>query len=60
MTRYCNEIKVAMEQFNYDKNIFMNNFVYFNSCTMSLLQIGELAGRISDELRNNSDIPWKR
>ena len=38
----------------------MNNFVYFNSCAMSLMQIGELSGRISNELRNSSDIPWKK
>ena len=60
MIRYCNEIKIAMKQFNSDKTIFMDNFLYFNSCTMSLLQIGELAGRISAELKDSSDIPWKK
>ena len=60
MIRYCQEIKIAREQFNSDKNVFMNNFVYFNSCAMSLMQIGELSGRVSEELRESTDIPWKK
>ena len=60
---YCNEIKDTHTYFNNDKNLFFDKekgFVYRNSITMPILQIGELAKNLSEEFRtSNKDIPWR-
>lgn len=61
IVRYCDEIECALLQFDRDKTLFISNPVFFNACCMPLMQIGELAKRLSDELlANNQDIPWKQ
>ena len=40
--------------------VFAENVTYQNACCMCILQIGELAGKLSDEARAQlSDIPWR-
>lgn len=60
---YCDEIKGTHDFFKNDKELFYDKdkgFVYRNSITMPILQIGELAKNLSDELRKeNKDIPWR-
>ena len=49
---YCLQIKETHEYFNNDKNLFLNDekgFIYRNSITMPILQIGELAKVLSEE-----------
>ena len=59
--KHCDEIKMAMDMFGASKDVFLNNPVFLNSCSMSLLQIGELARKLSDEfIGETSDIPWKQ
>ena len=60
---YCNEINETHTHFNNDKTLFFNKekgFVYRNSITMPILQIGELAKNLSEEFKeSNKDIPWR-
>ena len=36
------------------------NFVYLDSCSFSTFQIGELVGKLSDDLKNkHKEIPWQ-
>ena len=60
---YCDEIQKTHVFFNSDKDLFFDaekGFVYRNSITMPILQIGELAKNLSDEFRQeNKSIPWR-
>ncbi|MCM1055376.1 MAG: DUF86 domain-containing protein [Bacteroides sp.] len=60
---YCLEIKNTHFYFKNDRQLFMNKeigFIYRNSITMPILQIGELAKILSEDFLNNyADIPWK-
>ncbi len=61
IARYCDEIEYALTQFHRDKSLFLSDPIFFNACCMPLMQIGELAKRLSNELLiNNQDIPWKQ
>lgn len=60
---YCLEIKDTHEYFKQDKELFTNDksgFIYRNSITMPILQIGELSKMLSVEFLNEyTKIPWK-
>ena len=60
---YCNEINDTHTYFNNDRKLFFDKekgFVYRNSITMPILQIGELAKSLSEDFRiSNKDIPWR-
>ena len=60
---YCKEIGDTHIYFNNDKTLFFNKekgFVYRNSITMPILQIGELTKNLSEEFKSsNKDIPWR-
>ncbi len=60
---YCTEIKDTHNYFKQDKELFTNEkcgFIYRNSITMPILQIGELAKTLSTEfLDEYTKIPWK-
>lgn len=62
IAKYCDEIKQTHEFFQSDKEKFYSDdgFVYRNSVTMPILQIGELSKNLSDDFRKeNATIPWK-
>ena len=60
---YCLEIKDTHDYFKQDKELFINEkhgFIYRNSITMPILQIGELSKMLSTEFLNEyTKIPWK-
>lgn len=60
---YCLEIKDTHDYFSHDKELFTNEkngFIYRNSITMPILQIGELSKTLSVEFLNKyTKIPWK-
>ena len=57
---YCMQIKAAQDMFGNQEATFMNNIVYQNACCMCILQIGELAGRLSNDAQTAiHEIPWK-
>lgn len=61
IVEYCNQVRQAIDVFGDDEAVFLANQVYQNACCMCLLQIGELAGKLSPEaLAETADIPWKQ
>ena len=46
---YCQKIQLTVERFGKDMEIFLNDTDYRDSVSMNLLQIGELAGKLSEE-----------
>lgn len=60
---YCTQIRDTHDYFKKDKDFFINEkdgFIYRNSISMPILQIGELAKTLSEEFLNEySAIPWK-
>lgn len=60
---YCEQIEQTHEYFHDDKVLFLSEeegFVYRNSVAMPILQIGELAKRLSGEyLGTHRSIPWR-
>ncbi len=60
---YCLEIKDTHDYFKQDKELFINEkcgFIYRNSITMPILQIGELSKMLSEGFLNEYiKIPWK-
>lgn len=57
---YCEEIFKTQKYFGNEYNLFRNNFIYKNAISMSILQIGELAGHLSEDFRDyHNEIPWR-
>ncbi|HEY5583718.1 MAG TPA: HepT-like ribonuclease domain-containing protein [Ruminiclostridium sp.] len=60
MANYCNEIQETVNRFGKTFEAFESDFVYRNACTMCILQVGELAGKLSEEFKlAYPEIPWK-
>lgn len=61
--RYCDEIAGTHLAFNNDKELFFsedNGFIYSNSITMPILQIGELVKNLSEDFTSKyNSMPWK-
>lgn len=57
---YCEDIEATIGRFGKDKEIFDADRDYRNSVCMSLLQIGELTGHLSEEFREStkSTVYW--
>lgn len=49
MTEYCHDVLLALRMFSCDENIFFSNRVFRHACAMPIMQIGELARRLSDD-----------
>ena len=61
VVRYCKEVQMAVNRFGRDENIFSHDPVYMNSCSMPMLQMGELAKKLSDRfIASTPDIPWRQ
>ena len=60
---YCSQIQQTHQYFHDDQELFFNTqdgFVYRNSVAMPILQIGELAKRLSEAyLKEHKDVPWR-
>lgn len=57
--KYCGDIGTLMARFNTDFERYKTDISFQYSCNMCIIQIGELANRLSDETKgNNKDIPW--
>ena len=58
---YCKQIEGTLGRFNWDKKSFCTDYVFFNACNMCVIQIGELAGNISNDFRGtHTEIPWRQ
>ena len=57
---YCEQIEEACRVFDASQEAFVSNTVFQNACCMCILQIGELAGKLSVEMQSQTpDIPWR-
>ena len=60
---YCAQIQQTHQYFQDNQALFFdiqNGFVYRNSVAMPILQIGELAKRLSEDyIKENKAIPWR-
>ena len=58
---YCEKIQLTVKRFGEDLDIFLNDSDYRDSVSMNLLQIGELAGKLSDDYVQGSkaQIDWR-
>ncbi len=61
MIDYAKQIDEANEMFHADLETLKNNSVYRNAVAMCVLQIGELAGKLTEDFRSetSSEIPWR-
>ena len=58
--RYCKDIANAVARFGDSFDVFSNDIDFYNSVSMSIMQIGELVGGLSDEFKDatRSQMPW--
>lgn len=60
MIKYCKDIGILMTRFNTDFERYKTDISFQYSCNMCIIQIGELANRLSDEIKeSNKNIPWR-
>ena len=57
---YCTEIAQTIERYGKSFEVFASDPDYQKSVSFSLLQIGELSGKLSEEFREqtSASIPW--
>ena len=57
---YCDRIAANLARFDHSYETFCTDVVFQDACCMCVLQIGELAGALSEEFRSaNSAVPWR-
>jgi len=57
---YCIEIEQTAAHFGNTFESFDSDKIYRNAATMCILQIGELAGRLSEEFKEtHPSVPWR-
>ena len=61
MLDYADQIEEANKMFDASVETLSSNSVYRNAVAMCVLQIGELAGKLTEDFRDatNSEIPWR-
>lgn len=58
--QYCKDIGELINRFGDDIQVYESDLAYQYACSMCIIQIGELTGQLSDELKNKRcEIPWK-
>lgn len=60
IAEYCATIQRTVSRYGADLNLFISDIDYQQSIAFSLLQIGELAGGLSEEYRRSTAdrVPW--
>jgi len=54
------DIEDTLNEFDGDRVVFDTSKTYRNALALCILQIGELAGNLSDEFKwENGGIPWR-
>lgn len=60
MLKYCNDINNLLARFDQDFERYKTDIAFQYACNMCIIQIGELANRLSDEMKESSkNIPWR-
>lgn len=58
---YCNQIEETIQRFGSSYDVFVRDSIYRNAAAMCVLQIGELAGKLTDDFREEySGAPWRQ
>ena len=61
MIDYCDNIQELMDTFDNSYDRYVSEIAFQYSCNMCVLQIGELAARLSDEVKvEYPQIPWRK
>lgn len=61
MLTYCNQIEDTIARFGNTFECFANDPIYRNAAALCVLQLGELAGKLSEELKAAyKSVPWKQ
>ena len=57
---YCEDIARSIQRFGEEYEVFASDIDYFNSVSMSIMQIGELSSILSDSFREdtNDELQW--
>jgi len=60
MKRYCEDIGFTVNRFGNTFDVFSSDIDYYNSVSMSIMQIGELANGLSEGFRESTreQMPW--
>ena len=59
--RYCDQIDVTVSRFGDEQTVFEQDFIYQNAVAMCLIQVGELAGHLSEGYREtHPQMPWRQ
>ena len=57
--KYCDNITEICKKHNFDRTSFETDEEFQLACSMCIIQIGELVGRLDDPLKEkNPEIPW--
>ena len=57
---YCQRIEENLERFDNSFDAFKNDHLFQDGCCMCIVQIGELASQLSEEIKKaNPAIPWR-
>ena len=51
---YCEDINRTIQRFGENKNLFLDDIDYYNSVSMSIMQIGELCNGLTEEFKNET------
>ena len=57
---FCRRIDNYLKRYSFDYEAFLNDVMFQDACCMCVVQIGELAGELSDEAKAlDPSIPWR-
>lgn len=60
IVEYCNRVTQNLARYDNSYDAFCEDTLFQDACCMCVLQIGELVGSLSDELKDSHrDIPWR-
>lgn len=58
---YCDQIEETIRRFGQDYDVFSSDAIYRNAAALCILQIGELAGKLTEEFRTaHPGAPWRQ
>ncbi|MGN1098582.1 MAG: DUF86 domain-containing protein [Clostridia bacterium] len=58
--QYADEIQMTIDRFSLTRDKFATDFVVKNAVAMCILQIGELAGNLTEDFKRANDrVPWR-
>lgn len=57
---YCQRIENNLRRYDNDNGAFLQDTMFQDACCMCVVQIGELAGELSDEAKAlDPSVPWR-